>query len=267
MNFDIKRLLTQFCATILYNGKPFGVPPVKACVPGLNCRFCPGAIGGCPLGMLQSIARTGFERIPFYALASIVLVALLLGRIICGWLCPFGLLQDLLYKVPGYKIAKNQLTAKLVYLKYLILLVAIFLAPPFLYYTKNISYPIFCDELCPNGLLNALVMIATDSGFGFGFALFSYPKLIIFLAIAVGSMVIFRPFCRFLCPLGAFYALFNKISIFAMTVDKSKCIGCNACHRACLMDCKQVGDMECIACGKCKAACPTKAIGLGLRKR
>lgn len=266
MNMQIKRLLTQLCAAILYNGKFFS-PAFKAsqlCVPGLNCRYCPGSVAGCPLGAMQYIFSGGLLRVPFYMIASIVLFALLLGRIICGWLCPFGLFFDLLYKLPSPKVMKNALTAKLSYLKYLIFAVTVVIVPAYMFYGNGKTFPAFCEELCPNGLLVSIFMMATNTGFGF---LYSDPKLVITLALVIASIFIYRPFCRFFCPLGAFYAIFNKISIYAMQIDDSKCIGCNACQRTCLMDCQKVGDTECIACGRCKEICPTKAIKLGLRKR
>ena len=268
MNLQIKRHITQLCAAILYNSNFLSsragsfARADKVCVPGLNCQFCPGAVAGCPLGTLQSIFGGGFMRLPFYMVASIILFALLLGRIICGWLCPFGLFFDLLYKIPSTKFKKNAFTAKLCYLKYLIFVAAVVIIPLYMFLVKGRSFPAFCEELCPNGLLNALFMNITNIGFGF---LYSDTKLIMSIALIIASIVIFRPFCRFFCPLGAFYSLFNKLSVFAMQVDESKCIGCNACHRACLMDCQKVGDRECIGCGKCQGVCPTNAIHLGVR--
>lgn len=269
MELQIKRHLTQICASILYNGRFFGVNTGtlnagKVCVPGLNCQYCPGAIAGCPLNALQNIFGGGLFRLPFYVIAGILLFALLLGRIICGWLCPFGLFFDLLYKVPTTKQKKSALTAKLSYLKYLIFAVCIVLIPAYLFFTKGQTFLAFCEELCPNGQLNATVMKLTNTGFAF---LYSDTKLAIAVAVIIASVFIFRPFCRFFCPLGAFYGLFNKISIFAMQIDESKCIDCNACQRACPADCKKVGDAECVACGKCKKVCPTDAVYLGVRKR
>lgn len=80
----------------------------------------------------------------------------------------------------------------------------------------------------------------------------------------------YRPFCKWLCPLGAFYALLNKVSLFQMRVDTHKCVSCGACAKACKMDVditKTPNHAECIRCGMCMKACPTDAIqykfGLG----
>lgn len=266
MDLQIKRHLTQFCAAILYNSKFFTNSSLlradKLCVPGLNCQYCPGAIAGCPLGTLQSIFGSGLRSTPFYMLSSIILFALLLGRIICGWVCPFGLFFDMLYKIPSTKFKKNAFTAKLSYLKYVIFAITVVIVPLYMFYSKGMTFPAFCEGLCPNGLLNAVIMMVANTGFPF---LYSDTKLILAIALIIASIVIYRPFCRFFCPLGAFYAVFNRLSVFAMQIDESKCIGCNACQRACLMDCQKVGDAECIACGKCQSVCPTKAIHLGVR--
>ena len=95
-------------------------------------------------------------------------------------------------------------------------------------------------------------------------------KACILLAVIVGSVVFYRPFCKWLCPLGAFYALLNKVSLFQMRVDAHKCVSCGACAKACKMDVditKTPNHAECIRCGMCMKACPTDAIqykfGLG----
>ena len=96
-------------------------------------------------------------------------------------------------------------------------------------------------------------------------------KLIILIAVVVLSVLFFRPFCKWICPLGAFYALMNKVSLLGIQVDTSKCVSCGKCARTCQMDVditKSPNDTECIRCGKCIRACPTEAIrfryGFGL---
>ena len=74
------------------------------CVPGLNCYSCPGALGACPIGALQAVLTERHRRFPFFVLGYLAAVGLLAGRFICGWLCLFGLLQELLYKVPTPKL-------------------------------------------------------------------------------------------------------------------------------------------------------------------
>ena len=76
-------------------------------------------------------------------------------------------------------------------------------------------------------------------------------------------MLFYRPFCKWLCPLGAFYALLNRVSLFQMKVDKGKCVSCGKCAKACKMDVdvtKTPNHTECIRCGMCIRACPTNAV-------
>jgi hypothetical protein len=114
-----KRKLIQGLSMLLCNadilqfktGSLSKSPLKNTCVPGLNCYSCPGAIAACPLGALQNALAEG--RVPFFVTGLLVLFGVLLGRGVCGFLCPFGLIQELLYKIPGPKVRKNALTRKL----------------------------------------------------------------------------------------------------------------------------------------------------------
>ncbi|MGN0162899.1 MAG: 4Fe-4S binding protein, partial [Candidatus Ornithomonoglobus sp.] len=122
----------------------------------------------------------------------------------------------------------------------------------------------FCKYLCPAGTLEAgLPLLAANESLRFSIGNMFYIKLSILIACLVLSIVIYRPFCKYLCPLGAFYAVFNKYSIFRFEVDKSKCTGCGKCERVCAMNVevtKNINSPECIRCGKCAAVCPSEAI-------
>ena len=107
----------------------------------------------------------------------------------------------------------------------------------------------------PLSLANSGIRAALGSLFTWKFSLL--------LAVIVLSIVFYRPFCKWLCPLGAFYALLNKVSLFQMQVDKSKCVSCGKCAKACKMDVdvtKTPNHTECIRCGMCIRACPTDAV-------
>ena len=71
-----------------------------ACVPGLNCYSCPGATGACPIGSLQAVIGSWNFKMAYYVIGFLIFVGALLGRLVCGFLCPFGLIQDLLNKIP-----------------------------------------------------------------------------------------------------------------------------------------------------------------------
>ena len=84
------------------------------------------------------------------------------------------------------------------------------------------------------------------------------------------SVAVYRPFCRYLCPLGAVYGLFNPIAFYRFTVEQDACTHCGKCQKSCPMD-LPVRDApnspECIRCGKCIHACPHDALHSTLRRK
>lgn len=268
----VKRKIIQLLTAFLYNGNLTGLyhgklwqqPSKAVCIPALNCYSCPAALGACPIGALQSSFSGVFMRIPFYVLGSMLLFAMLLGRLICGWGCPFGLVQELLYKIPSVKLPKNRFTESLAYLKYLILLLFVFLLPLMFYSVSGIGVPAFCKYICPAGTLEAALPLAlTNDSIRNALGVLFVWKFFLLCVFLLSSVFIYRPFCRFICPLGAFYGIFNKFTAFGIRVDEQKCTSCTVCSRVCLMDCKIAGDRECIACGECLKSCPVHAISIG----
>ena len=232
-----------------------------ACVPGINCYSCPGAVGACPLGSLQG--SYGAQRSTlFYVGGTLLLYSIMFGRMICGWLCPFGLVQEWLYKLKTPKVKKSPITRVLSYLKYVILVVFAIIVPV-LYALRDTPLPAFCKYICPAGTLEGGMTLLSNkvnnSFFEMLGPIFTW-KFLMMVSILVGCIFVFRLFCRFLCPLGALYGLFNKISVFGITLNRDKCVDCNKCIAHCKMDIHQVGDQECISCGECAAVCPTNAI-------
>ena len=231
------------------------------CVPGLNCYSCPGAIGACPLGSLQG-AFSADRSTLYYVCGILLLFGVLLGRVICGWLCPFGLIQELLHKIKTPKLRKSPVTRLLSWLKYVILIFFVFLVP-IMYAFRDTPLPSFCKYICPAGTLEGGLGLLSNkvnaSYFSMLGPLFTW-KFLLLVAIVVGSIFVFRLFCRFLCPLGALYGFFNRISIFGIRLDRSACVDCGACLDRCKMDIRTVGDHECIDCGECIEVCPTHAI-------
>ena len=267
-----KRTFIQWCTALLYNanlpgflqGHIYRGPFKSVCIPGLNCYSCPGAVGACPLGSLQSSLSGVILHFPFYVLGLIMLVGLFFGRLICGWACPFGLMQEILYKLPTPKIKLSPAVQRFTLLKYLITVIFLVVLPLRFYFIDGIGIPAFCKYICPAGTLEAALPLAAvnkDIRSALG-GLFTW-KLMILLMVILASACIYRPFCRFICPLGAIYSLFNKLSIYGVKVDMSKCIGCDKCLRHCPMQCQSLGDRECIHCNACAEVCPTKAISLG----
>ena len=191
------------------------------------------------------------------------MLGVLLGRFICGFLCPFGWFQELLHKIPTKKLSTKKLKP-LTYLKYAVLLVMVFLLPAFLVNDVGMGDPFFCKYLCPQGVLQGAIPLSlANSGIRAALGSLFTWKFSILLAVIVLSVVFYRPFCKWLCPLGAFYALFNRVSLFQIKVDKNKCISCGKCAGACKMDVdvtKAPNHTECIRCGMCVRACSTSAV-------
>ena len=231
------------------------------CAPGINCYSCPGAVGACPLGSLQGSFSADHSTI-YYVGGILLLYSVLFGRMICGWACPFGLIQELFYKIPTPKLKKSPVTRLLSYLKYAILVFFVFVIP-IMYAFRDTPLPAFCKYICPAGTLEGGIGLLSNkvnaSYFSMLGPLFTW-KFLLMVSILVGSVFAFRCFCRFLCPLGALYGLFNKFSFFGVKVDDSKCTNCGLCVSQCKLDIHSVADQECISCGECIGVCPTKAI-------
>ncbi len=268
-----RRRLIQFYAALLYNayirgfikGDIYTGALKNGCVPGLNCYSCPGAIGACPLGALQNALNASGKRAPWFMLGILMLYAVILGRTICGWLCPFGLIQELLHKIPTPKLKKSRATRALSWLKYAIL--AVFaVAIPIYYGTQGMAFPAFCKFICPAGTAEGAVGLMSNPVNADKLSMLNIlftRKFIIMIAILAASVFIYRMFCRFLCPLGAIYGLFAKLSILGVKVEQNSCIDCGRCISKCKMDIRRVGDHECIHCGECIDICPTGAISFG----
>ncbi len=269
-----KRRLIQIYAALLYNANIKGFfgsganviyrgNTKYACVPGLNCYSCPGAVGACPLGALQNALAASNTTAPYYILGILALFGLLLGRTICGFLCPVGLGQELLYKIKTPKLKKNRATRILSYLKYVLLAVLVVILTIVISITTGAATPAFCKYICPAGTFGGGVgLLANPENSGF-FAMLSGLftwKFILLVVFVVLSIFIYRFFCRFICPLGAIYGFFNKFALLGVKLDKQKCTDCGLCISHCKMDIKHVGDHECINCGDCISVCPTHAI-------
>lgn len=272
------RRIIQIIAAVCFNGYIYGFFSGKiytgdfksVCVPVLNCYSCPGAVGSCPIGALQNTAGM-LGKIPFYTLGILALAGVLLGRAVCGLLCPFGFLQDLIAKTPAPEIRVNKrLDSVLKYTKYVILFGIVLALPAVVYATQGFSPPYFCEFICPAGTLEAgLPLIAADSMLRSTVSSLFALKLSVLIATVVVCIFIPRAFCRYVCPLGALYGLFNKFALYKMCLNRDKCTGCLKCVRTCPMQIdvlKDINDKDCIRCSKCAAVCPESAISSPLDK-
>ncbi len=267
------RLWVQICFTALTNGYATGFvkgkiytgPGKKFCLPGLNCYSCPGSLGACPIGSLQAVLGDRNYNFAFYVIGFLILVGALTGRFVCGWLCPFGLVQDLLYKIPFPKKLKKLPGDKILrYLKYVILAGFVIILPLTVTDIVGQGSPWFCKYICPSGtLFGGIPLIAANPALQSVLGWLFTWKVAILVVLILLSVIVFRPFCKYLCPLGAIYGLFNPIALYRFQIDEHKCTNCGACQKACPMDIpvqKTPNSPECIRCGKCKASCPHSAI-------
>ena len=256
-------LLTNIHIPNLLKGKIYQGNVKTMCVPGLNCYSCPAATGACPIGAFQAVVGSSKFKFTYYITGFFILLGVLLGRFICGFLCPFGWFQDLLHKIPGKKLSTAKLKP-LRYLKYVILVVFVILLPAFVNNSLGMGEPFFCKYICPQGVLEGAIPLSlANSGIRAALGhLFTFKFTVLALFIIL-SILFYRPFCKWICPLGAVYSLFNKVSFLKIQVDHEKCVGCQKCSRVCKMDVNVVdtpNHPECIRCGECMKACPTDAI-------
>ncbi len=265
------RTVVQGMATILSNihlgnflgGRIYGGSGKMVCVPGLNCYSCPGAAASCPIGSFQAVGGSHKYNFSYYVLGLTMLFGALAGRLICGFLCPFGWFQELLHKLPTKKYATARLWP-LRYVKYIMLFGVVWLLGSYAAGSSGVGTPYFCKYVCPQGILEGAIPLAVASppvraALG---ALFTW-KAAVLATVTAASIFLYRPFCKWICPLGAFYAFLNKVSLYRYYCDEKKCISCGKCARTCGMDVdmsKVQNSLECIRCGECKKACPTGAI-------
>ena len=246
-------------------GRIYSGPLKSICVPGMNCYACPGALGACPIGSLSSMLSARKSKFAFYVVGFMAMAGILAGRFICGWLCLFGLIQEFLYKIPIKKIHIPEKADKwLRYLKYVILVVFVVLLPVILRDEYGLSAPYFCQLICPVGTLEGgIPLVLLDEGIRQAAHFLFTWKLIILGMIIAASIVIHRPFCKYICPLGAFYALFQRFSFLRLNIDRNVCISCGSCKKICKMQVdpsKLPNSAECIRCGECTRSCPVNAL-------
>lgn len=253
---SVRRTVVQTIATVVANS---GIPALKLCpYPGLNCYACPLASFACPMGSLQNFLI--IRRLPYALVGLFALIGGALGRAVCGWACPLGLMQDLLARLgPRRKLLRTQ---KGSWLRYAVLLLIAIMG------TLALGMPLFC-KLCPAGSLEAgIPQVVLRPHLRRLIGPLYWVKMGLLLAFVIGALIIKRPFCRFLCPLGAVYSPFNKVSLMRLEVDESTCTKCGACKHVCPVDLSVYENPNSDACVRCLECtrCPSVTVSwVGLR--
>jgi ferredoxin len=249
--------LKGFLVASIYQGRTKGF-----CVPVLNCYACPSAIFSCPLGSIQHFmvigdipenAKMFFANLPYYPLGLLGVIGGVVGRMCCGYICPFGFIQDILFKIKTHKI---RIPKFLRHFKYVALLLLVFILPMAL--GEN-----WFSKLCPMGtLIGGIPWVSINPDIRGMIRGIFWVKVAILLIYLLLSTISKRPFCQTSCPLGAIYSLFNKASFFRLTWDGKTCTHCNKCEEICPMDIKiyeNANPVDCIRCLDC-IRCPSVSL-------
>jgi ferredoxin-type protein NapH len=290
---SLRRLLQSLIGVVALNSfipvfwtkRLYGGILKQYCAPVLNCYGCPSAFFACPIGSIQHIllitrpvkfsaAVRLWDQLSAYLQALVTtltswpmaltaLVGLGVGRLFCGMVCPFGFVQDMFFKIKAHKVTMHRCFS---WGRYLVLVVLVLIIP---FFTQ---LPWFC-KLCPQGNLEAgipfILWNPTNSLSGDPM----FPTIFWFFWVKVAILVAFlglfifikRPFCRAVCPLGAIFGLFNRVSVLQMKVDekiKEFCKTCNQCRDICPTDINIYEDAnspDCVRCLLC-TTCPSVSL-------
>lgn len=274
----VYRYITQWLTFVVARLGIFrvtGVCPVKrsglGVFPFINCQSCELATGACPLGTFQMSLLN--KQIPFILIGQLLLVGIISGRWVCGWLCPYGFLSDIFDKLPGKRIKVH---VRFSYIKYGVLALVI-VSGIIYFFMKSADSLFYCSFICPAGFYYGVLEYALTTGLHALIESFPYLHFMLVYHFLIGALVIVgsiklggRFFCKFMCPLGAFYSLFAKTALVRMILNKNKCNGCKKCSKVCpmhisILNQKFESISNCIVCGRCKNVCPTGKIEYSLK--
>jgi polyferredoxin len=244
------RLWVQAAFLVLWLD-PLALRLHTVCGPVFHCYACPLATFACPIGVIAQFGA--LHMIPFIAIGTLLLVGALLGSLICGWVCPFGLLQDLAAKVPTPRLRIPQWMG---YGRYVMLLGAVIAVP----YFFGEEHALFVCRICPAGGLEKAVPDMVAAGVnGQPIPWINPIKGAIIIAFVVAAFFTIRPWCRVLCPLGAIFAFFNRFSVFSMHLSEQHCTQCGRCRTLCTYGAqpdKDPNSASCIRCLECTKCSP-----------
>jgi len=189
------------------------------------------------------------------ALLFFAVLAVVGSKLICGWACPFGALQELIYHLPILRKLKKRRLPFVVSNSIRIALFVVMLLLLFGIVGGRKGFVIY-HFMNPFNLFNLDIETASVGA--------------TISAALVVSFGFYRPFCQFICPFGLLSWLFERLSIFRVKIDHDRCTKCNACVRACPLDAAKgrvagkVFPADCFSCARCLNVCAEDAIHYGL---
>jgi len=214
----------------------------------------------CPYGALESLYSLTFggtyiaKVFPGTLIILIItlIIALIFRRSFCGLICPFGALQEF-FGLIGKKIFKKRfiiplkIDKPLRYLKYLVLIITLYFA-----WVNAGLWVNPYDPWAAFGHVSEGITTLTEE---------YLIGSILLIIILVGSLLYDRFFCKYLCPMGAFYGLISKLSPSKITRNENTCISCGLCNKVCpvnikVSELKEIKSAECIDCQLCISSCP-----------
>jgi len=267
----MRRTLVQLTSSVLHNSYFQTIASANTyqgflkgiCPPTLNCYACPFAVVSCPIGALQHFAV--IRMFPYYLAGALGLFGLASGKLACGWLCPFGLVQDLLAKVSRLKLRLPGILSFGPFVTLGLLAVAVPYAT---------GQPWF-SKLCPAGTLQAALPWVLYAPKKYTETVGMEPRKMIgtlfFVKVAILSLTflaavfVTRPFCRVFCPMGAILSLFNRISFVRLFVSEESCVRCRDTSSVCPVNInvrESPNHRDCYRCMECAKGCDHIRLGV-----
>jgi len=295
----IRRIVQFATLPVAYAG--FIIPGVLHLVwPSIHCYACPLSVWICPIGALQNFVKLG--RFPFFAMGTMMAAGAGFGRAVCGWICPFGLLNDLLAGMNRFRTRLGvielllslfaglfMVSAAAVNLRagvalaiaffFALFLIRRFYLFKYLFLAAMLAAAIVCADtifckVCAVATFEASIPYAFNPASPIPVNLLGAPFMIHLCVGAlsvVGILWARRFWCRYICPFGAIMGLTNRFSALRLLRDKEKCDP-KSCGAACLKSCpmgvtgiprlESIDATDCIRCGDCVDACPNGALRL-----
>jgi len=252
----LKRRIVQI-ASLLALHSSWGPELKWFCNPVLSCHSCVLSWFACPIGVF--VHFSGYRIFPFFALGTVLLLGILIGKLFCGWVCPFGFLQDILHKIPTRKIEIPKQTSDI---KYFVLFLSVFLFPFFL---GEQTWYSFC-RICPAAAIQVTIPDLIIKNFH-SISTLTIIKLSILFIVIVFVILNSRSFCKVLCPIGAILAPLNYISFWTVKFPPESCLSCAKCDKTCITDVKPSKrinknipanrSLDCVVCHDCQKVCPS----------